>query len=47
MAQEKLNELFEKWMALQPLPDIQQHALSRRFTVEYNYGMTQGQVSDI
>jgi len=37
MAQEKLNELFEKWMALQPLPDIQQHALSRRFTVEYNY----------
>ena len=37
MAQEKLNKLFEKWMALQPLTDIQQYALSRRFTVEYNY----------
>jgi Fic family protein len=37
MAQEKLNELFEKWMALQPLTDTQQYCMSKRFTVEYNY----------
>lgn len=37
MAREKLNELFERWTALQPLTDIQQYCLSRRFTVEYNY----------
>lgn len=37
MAREKLNELFERWMALQPLTETQQNCLSRRFTVEYNY----------
>ena len=37
MAKEKLNNLFEQWMALQPLTEAQQSSLSRRFTVEYNY----------
>lgn len=37
MAREKLDTLFEKWMALQPLTELQQGSLSRRFTVEYNY----------
>lgn len=37
MAENKLNVLFERWMALQPLTKTQQDCLSRRFTVEYNY----------
>lgn len=37
MARERLNTLFEKWKALQPLTELQQGSLSRRFTVEYNY----------
>lgn len=37
MAREKLNALFERWTALQPLTNNQQYYLSRRFTVEYNY----------
>ena len=37
MAREKLDTLFEKWMALHPLTELQQGSLSRRFTVEYNY----------
>lgn len=34
---EKLNTLFERWKALQPLSEAQQNSLSRRFTIEYNY----------
>lgn len=37
MAQERLNNLYEQWMALQPLSEAQQNRLSRRFTIEYNY----------
>ena len=37
MAKEKLNKLYERWMALQPLTETQQNCLSKRFTVEYNY----------
>ena len=37
MAKQKLNVLFERWNALQPLSEAQQSSLSRRFTVEYNY----------
>ena len=38
MAQEKLNNLYERWKALQPLlTEAQQSSLSRRFTIEYNY----------
>lgn len=37
MAQERLNELYEQWMALQPLTEAQQYSLSKRFTIEYNY----------
>ena len=37
MAKEKLNDLFEKWVALQPLTESQQRSLSKRFTIEYNY----------
>ena len=37
MAKERLNNLFEHWMALQPLTEAQQICLSKRFTVEYNY----------
>lgn len=37
MAKDKLGILFERWRALQPLTELQQSGLSRRFTVEYNY----------
>ena len=37
MSKDRLDDLFEKWKALQPLSELQQSSLSRRFTVEYNY----------
>lgn len=37
MAKNNVNELFERWKALQPLTETQQRMLSNRFTVEYNY----------
>ena len=32
-----LEETYKKWQSLQPLTEGQQHRLSMRFTVEYNY----------
>ena len=32
-----LNEIYQKWKALQPLPESVKTRLSRKFTVEYNY----------
>ena len=37
MARERLYNLFEKWKALQPLTELQQGSMGRRFTVEFNY----------
>ncbi len=38
MEKDKLNNLYERWKALQPLlTEAQQSSLSRRFTIEYNY----------
>ena len=37
MSRERLHNLFEKWKALQPLTELQQGSMGRRFTVEYNY----------
>ena len=34
---DKLNTLFQRWEALQPLSEEQRNGLSRRFTIEYNY----------
>ena len=33
----KIEQIFEEWMALQPLSDEKQHLLSQRFSVEYNF----------
>lgn len=33
----KLETLYSKWKALQPLSTRKQHLLGRRFMVEYNY----------
>ena len=34
---DKLQALYDKWKALQPLNERKQFLLSQRFTVEYNY----------
>ncbi|MBQ6062129.1 MAG: Fic family protein [Prevotella sp.] len=37
MTKDRLNNLYKRWMELQPLSEAQQNGLSRRFTIEYNY----------
>ena len=37
MARVNIEDLYEKWLSLQPLTDTQQSRLSRRFSIEYNY----------
>lgn len=37
MAKVKLEDLYERWLSLQPLTETQQSRLSRRFSIEYNY----------
>lgn len=32
-----LEQTYQKWQSLQPLSDRQQHKLSMKFSVEYNY----------
>lgn len=32
-----LNEIYDKWMSLRPLNEDDEHRLSMKFTVEYNY----------
>ena len=32
-----LEETYKQWLSLQPLTEVEQHMLSMRFTVEYNY----------
>lgn len=34
---EKVEALYNKWKALQPLTEQKQYLFSQRFTVEYNY----------
>lgn len=34
---DKLNTLYNKWKAIQPLSERKQYLLNQRFTVEYNY----------
>lgn len=34
---EKLETLYNKWKAIQPLSERKQYLLNQRFTVEYNY----------
>lgn len=34
---EKLETLYSKWKAIQPLSERKQYLLNQRFTVEYNY----------
>lgn len=33
----KLDQLYQKWLALQPLTERKQYLLSQRFTVDYNF----------
>lgn len=33
----KLDTIYNKWLAIQPLTEAEQNMLSMRFTVEYNY----------
>ena len=32
-----LEQTYKKWLSLQPLSERQQHKLSMKFSVEYNY----------
>ncbi len=32
-----LDQTYKKWLSLQPLSERQQHKLSMKFSVEYNY----------
>lgn len=34
---EKVEALYNKWKAFQPLTEQKQYLFSQRFTVEYNY----------
>ena len=34
---DKVNEIMERWNALQPLSERDRELLSRRFTIDFNY----------